>query len=470
MASVCRLLLHCLVFRLVWGATKKVTIDDSIGSGTPTYTPSTGQWEDQNCADCWLTPDKAKAFQGSWTAATYNPGKGPMYFDLTFEGTGIEIYFILANNAPRNPTTDTKASFILDGKTDGAPYLHPHDSSSDYYYNQKVYSKSGLSQSKHTLRVGIPDGNEQGSYWIAFDYAIVTVEVPDPTTAVAPTTPSTTSAKGTTSASTSSTSTKSGSLSLSSSVVTTSTGGASSAATPGSSDSNPGSGNNQNQSDNATSNSVPQVSGASNKAAVIGGTVAGVVIAMAFALLAFLFIRRRRRTHKSSDDYDTLMLAGRPADAHFSAHTSNQMPQHSPNTMSFYAASAPASTSSHGLTPSRYTITSERTDLYNPYANDSFTAAPAPVSAPRSIHETHAEELARRDARQRELEDQLAQMQQQLSALHASQTQAQASGQGAQESNFAAEKAALRARVDDTRSQIDNLHLTQPPEYTPLPY
>lgn len=457
--------MHALAFRLVWGATKQVNIDDSVGDGTPTYFPASGEWEDENCAGCWLTPDKAKAFQGSWTAATYNPGKGPMYFDLTFEGIGIDVYFILANTQPRNPTADTKANFVLDGKTDGSPFTYAHDSTSNYYYNRKVYSKSGLSQAKHTLRVGITDGNEQGSYWLAFDYAVVTVNVPDPTTA-APVTTSPTSKEATTAPASSSSSSISSSASLSSvtsrTIVTSTTGNPATVATPTTSDStnSSSSNNNQSQNDNTTSSNSTQASGASsNKGAMIGGIIAGVVIVAALLLLAFLFIRRRRR--RDNKEYDNLMLAGGAA-SYFSDHQGSRQPT-TPNTMSFAvgsgsgAQSAP-STSSHGLAPSRYTPRSANFDLYNPYANDSF------AEIPRSVHETHAEELARRDARQQELETQMAEMRAQLASLQANQP-----GSSSQASNLAAEKAALRARVDDTQSQIDNLHNMQPPEYTPLP-
>lgn len=85
-----------IVVRAVAAAQINRTIDDTIGdvlTGTkPIYAPSTsGVWEDNTCTGCALQPDRTKAFQGTWTAATYNPGLGSMSVTLSFKGEPTTI-------------------------------------------------------------------------------------------------------------------------------------------------------------------------------------------------------------------------------------------------------------------------------------------------------------------------------------------------------------------------------------------
>ncbi|KAH8832029.1 hypothetical protein DL96DRAFT_1678277 [Flagelloscypha sp. PMI_526] len=164
------LFLLCFLFHAVRGATQKSKVEDT--ADTIKYSCKGGGWEDPTCSGCMVVPDVQQASGGTWHACTYNPGDPLMYFELPFRGTGIEVYAILANTVSGNPTTDTLASFFLDDEVDGDPFYHAHDSSSDFEYDYRIYSTTGLSQSKHTLRVEVPQSDQMSS-WLAFDYAIV---------------------------------------------------------------------------------------------------------------------------------------------------------------------------------------------------------------------------------------------------------------------------------------------------------
>jgi hypothetical protein len=68
------------------------TIDDTIGdarnsSNRPVYVPASGFWEDATCSGCAIKPDPARAFDGTWTAGTYNPNIPEASIQLTFNGT-----------------------------------------------------------------------------------------------------------------------------------------------------------------------------------------------------------------------------------------------------------------------------------------------------------------------------------------------------------------------------------------------
>lgn len=157
---------------------------------------------------CFIQPDKLKAYQGTWTGATYNAGNPPVYFDLIFKGettsivrvTGLNgrhqelrctfilslptVFLLLPQKQWRSQSeilsrsyekTDNAPSFTLDGQLDGPPFHHIPDNTPAFEYDKLVYSKTGLSQAKqHTLRVGVTDSTNQGNYWIGFDYAYVT--------------------------------------------------------------------------------------------------------------------------------------------------------------------------------------------------------------------------------------------------------------------------------------------------------
>lgn len=85
------LLIFASFLPLVTAATVNRTIDDSFGDSqtgqTVVYSPSTGgTWKDENCVGCAIAPDTSQTFDGTYTAATYNPGMGSMGITMQFTG------------------------------------------------------------------------------------------------------------------------------------------------------------------------------------------------------------------------------------------------------------------------------------------------------------------------------------------------------------------------------------------------
>ncbi|KAH8804093.1 hypothetical protein DL96DRAFT_740525 [Flagelloscypha sp. PMI_526] len=118
--------------------------------------------------------DLERLYNRTYSAITVDKGSAA-YFDVRFEGTGIDVYFMLPNNLSGQPPNDEKAYFILDGETDGPPFIWTAQNTSEIEYNQRIYSKTGLHQSMHTLRVGLPNATQETQdYYLSFDYALVT--------------------------------------------------------------------------------------------------------------------------------------------------------------------------------------------------------------------------------------------------------------------------------------------------------
>ncbi|KAF5331005.1 hypothetical protein D9619_005240 [Psilocybe cf. subviscida] len=152
------------------------TIDDTFGDPITgrnvLFLPSTqGVWKTQDCSDCALYPDTNQAFMGTYTAATYHPSLGSISATLTFQGTAIYVFFILAINAPPGITTMTAVNFTLDDQPPVARLPDP-DVSSDFQYNVMLWSQTGLPATQHKLVVST--SGEENSFYVNFDYAIYT--------------------------------------------------------------------------------------------------------------------------------------------------------------------------------------------------------------------------------------------------------------------------------------------------------
>jgi len=66
------------------------TIDDTNGDSTtgqvPVYQPGNGAWNGASCSGCAINPSPSLAFDGTWSAVTYNPGLNST--NITFSFTG----------------------------------------------------------------------------------------------------------------------------------------------------------------------------------------------------------------------------------------------------------------------------------------------------------------------------------------------------------------------------------------------
>ncbi|KAJ6604211.1 hypothetical protein DFH09DRAFT_1121977 [Mycena vulgaris] len=175
MRIISRIFLAQCLFGLSYAANTNRTIDDtngdSVGGTVPVYSPSSS-WAGSSCTGCAIQPSTSDAFDGTWSAATYNSGLGSMTVSMSFTGIAIYVYFILANNAGNGITTTTKANFSIDGTSAGT-FAHTPTTSNDLEYNALVFSQTGLSNSSHSLVISTVGSDD---IYVNFDYAIYTHE------------------------------------------------------------------------------------------------------------------------------------------------------------------------------------------------------------------------------------------------------------------------------------------------------
>ncbi|KIL67146.1 hypothetical protein M378DRAFT_123375 [Amanita muscaria Koide BX008] len=175
------------------------TIDSNLGDPVtgfmPIYEPPQAFWSSQPCGGCYIQPDVAKAFDGTWNSADYIPGLQNVNLTLRFTGVAVWVFFILANAGIHGAglTTNTQVNITLDGKNAGIFSHYPDMNMQDLTYNATIFSTSGLANTSHELVIGT---NDYANYsYINFDWAIYTVDVNAPTpqsasTAFTPTTDS----------------------------------------------------------------------------------------------------------------------------------------------------------------------------------------------------------------------------------------------------------------------------------------
>ncbi|KAF5387048.1 hypothetical protein D9615_001533 [Tricholomella constricta] len=172
------------------------TLGDSVTGARPMFLPDDpGVWEDQTCGDCRVKADKALAFKGTWTSASYKgPDGTPISIRMNFTGTAIYVFLIIANIK-----TDTACNFTLDGRHVGS-FLHSPSSHHDrFQYNVAAYTGLNLPNIDHNLTISA-SGRDRHLY-VSFDYAIYTADEPQtasiqPTTSIPPSMPSATTTVG----------------------------------------------------------------------------------------------------------------------------------------------------------------------------------------------------------------------------------------------------------------------------------
>ncbi|KAJ7117433.1 hypothetical protein C8R44DRAFT_626506 [Mycena epipterygia] len=152
------------------GTITSATIDDSSGDSLnpgvmPVYSPPSAFSLNSDCSGCLIKADPAQAFDGTWHDSSQLPGEASVSITLSFTGTGIDVFCILANTVQGAATT-TDLAFTLDGSPQ-QPFSHTPDSTFSYLYNQNVLSVSGLAQASHQLVITT---DSSGSL-LLFDYA-----------------------------------------------------------------------------------------------------------------------------------------------------------------------------------------------------------------------------------------------------------------------------------------------------------
>ncbi|KAF8207039.1 hypothetical protein K438DRAFT_1962678 [Mycena galopus ATCC 62051] len=184
--------LHFLYLRLVFSKLVTTTIDDAFpGDTLSSISYSTGQpndWVQGNASNHGrIMPDSTQCFNSTWhdvtdDTTTNHDGTTPVFMEITFQGTGIDVRCIIANNldaAPSIPAfTGTKAnySFFIDTVPQNRDFINEAGTTGPaFLYNTSVFSTSDLSNSSHTMKLLLNGGPEvNGSVLVLFDYAIIT--------------------------------------------------------------------------------------------------------------------------------------------------------------------------------------------------------------------------------------------------------------------------------------------------------
>ncbi|KAF5373814.1 hypothetical protein D9758_000975 [Tetrapyrgos nigripes] len=172
----------CSVYGRISNRTIDDTFGDSVSHRTPVFLSETlAVWDDRSCSGCAIQPDKALAFNGTWTAATYSPGVGTISVMFNFTGIALYIFFILANDQGPGITTVTECNFTLDGTAVGH-FLHEPTASRELQYgeNAMVFSKTGLSNEEHIFMISTAGIDHD--VFVNFDYAIYTFQDADDNT------------------------------------------------------------------------------------------------------------------------------------------------------------------------------------------------------------------------------------------------------------------------------------------------
>ncbi|KAI0326743.1 hypothetical protein GY45DRAFT_1328505 [Cubamyces sp. BRFM 1775] len=151
---------------------------DSVTGAKPTYLPDEGWSQGAQCPGCHVHPglvDVSLAFDQTWHDGTYHPGQPDRVITVSFTGTAVYVYNLIAN-VIQYTTTLTNLSFSVDG-TYIQQYVHaPDGSEAEILYSVLVFSHTGLSNQPHTLEMRATGPNDS---LILFDTVLYTVpEVP----------------------------------------------------------------------------------------------------------------------------------------------------------------------------------------------------------------------------------------------------------------------------------------------------
>ncbi|KAJ7117458.1 hypothetical protein C8R44DRAFT_790759 [Mycena epipterygia] len=151
------------------------TIDDTRGDSEtgllPVYSPVANFSLNSNCSTCSIKLDPAQVFDGTWHDSSQLRDGPPVSITLSFNGTAIYVFCVLAN-AVEHTVTTSDFLFTLDGSARDT-FTHEPSSSPDFIYQANVFSATGLKQGPH--QVVLTTDNAAGSL-LLFDFAIYTFD------------------------------------------------------------------------------------------------------------------------------------------------------------------------------------------------------------------------------------------------------------------------------------------------------
>ncbi|KAJ7210424.1 hypothetical protein GGX14DRAFT_363358 [Mycena pura] len=145
------------------------TFGDSVSGALPSYAPADNFSPNSDCSNCEFHPDPESAFKGTWHDSTQLPGGPAVSVTVSFTGTAISLFCILANTAFGHIAT-SDFSLSIDGTTHGT-FTHTPDNTSDFIYQAKVFEVHDLANVEH--KAVLSTNNPAGSL-LLFDYASYT--------------------------------------------------------------------------------------------------------------------------------------------------------------------------------------------------------------------------------------------------------------------------------------------------------
>ncbi|PIL31266.1 hypothetical protein GSI_05964 [Ganoderma sinense ZZ0214-1] len=147
-----------------------ITVDDTdgdaSGGSTLSFSPHAMWSEGQDCPGCNVhsgntsgTVDVSQVFDGTWHDSTYHPGDLDHTVSVSFTGTAVYVYNIIANQIPYT-TTLTNLTFWINSDLVGS-YVHIPENTTALEYNVLVYSNTSLPNGQHffTMSAGGPNAS-----------------------------------------------------------------------------------------------------------------------------------------------------------------------------------------------------------------------------------------------------------------------------------------------------------------------
>ena len=154
------------------------TIDDTYGDEITGIVPSYSNgsvWNQGNtCMGCHVNRtivDVEEAYDQTWKDSTYHVGDLEHVISMSFTGTAVYAFTLLANKIIWT-TTFTNVTFHIDGEDSGI-FTHWPDNTTNILYNVSMFSRTGLPNKAHQFEIRM--GGETDSL-LLFDYVVYTSE------------------------------------------------------------------------------------------------------------------------------------------------------------------------------------------------------------------------------------------------------------------------------------------------------
>ncbi|KAH9922999.1 hypothetical protein B0H21DRAFT_701362 [Amylocystis lapponica] len=157
---------------------QNVTVDDTYGDPLTgemfVYAP-TAEWSiGQDCSSCTAHVDANDAYNGTWhdNSAFEATNNHPSNASISFNGTAVYVYCILASDGNSNRLWSSELAFLIDGKQVGT-YSWTSTGPAAFQYDVPVYTNNTLTSGLHTFTL-INGATSGVASLVLFDYLVYT--------------------------------------------------------------------------------------------------------------------------------------------------------------------------------------------------------------------------------------------------------------------------------------------------------